>query len=161
MYVSNIIAPFDAALNDAVLKISSVFVPDFTVSDDAPSTYHSLKKHMDSGAQMVVASEGSAATIFGSAEVNYAYRAWHDWTHWKTESDFSLQGEMETCCCQLQHIQRFYGISQRTCYWRDLIVADIVGQRRYYEVNHTYVTDQRAFTLAYLQDPNAALTRRW
>lgn len=110
---------------------------------------------------MVVAAEGSDATIFGAAPVNYAFRAWHDWCHWKGGYDFSLQGEMDTCCLQLIHIQMLYGVNQRTCYWRTLLIAEVIGQRQYYELYREYISNQRAFATAYMEDRNAALARKW
>ena len=51
---------------------------------------------------MVVAREGADNTIFGAPEVNYAFRAWHDWCHWMGGFDFSLYGECATCNMQIE-----------------------------------------------------------
>ena len=153
--------PFDPRLNDAVLRITDSLVGNYCVADDAPGTYAALKRHLDAGQLLIVAAAGSSATIFGDPTVNYAFRAWHDWCHWKGECDFSLNGEMATCCIQLSHVQRFYGLNDRTCYWRSLLIAEMIGQRRYYELHREYVEDQRAFTRAYIADPQAALAAKW
>ena len=125
--------PLDAELDAAILKISAHFVPTFKIADDAPSTYKALKRRLDLGLEMVVYGGGSGTTIFGDPEVNHAFRAWHDWCHWRAEADFSLQGETEVCNLMLQHLHVFYGLTSRTCYWQSILVAEIIGQSRYYE----------------------------
>jgi len=153
--------PLDVKLNKAVLRIAAHFVPNFTTSDDAPSTYAALKKRMDLGLEMIVYGGASGTTIFGEAEVNHAFRAWHDWCHWKGEADFSLPGETEVCNMMLEHLHVFYGLSEQTCQWRNILMAEIIGQSRYYKKYKDYVTDQRAFCLAYIKNPTVALERRW
>lgn len=153
--------PFDQALNDAVVHITERIVGPFTVSDDAPGTFRELKAYLDTGNQMTVASAGSGATIFGDPYINCTFRAWHDWCHWKGDCDFSLQGEMGACCIQLQHLQQFYGINDRTCYWRSLLIAEVIGQARYYWTHKDYIVDQRAFARAYMENPETAISRRW
>lgn len=153
--------PLDIQLNQAVLKIAAHFVPTFKVSDDAPSTYSALKKRLDLGLEMTVYGGGSGTTIFGTPEVNHSFRAWHDWCHWKAEANFSLQGETEVCNTMLQHIQVFYGLTSKTCYWRSILIAEIIGQSRYYEKHNDYVSDQRAFCVAYMKNTTDALNRIW
>ncbi len=154
-------APFDAALNNAVSFITSKLVPDFNVADDAPSTYQDLKAHLDAGKTFTAAREGSEHTIFGNPKINYAFRAWHDWCHWTGEFDFSLSGECATCSLQIEHLRSFYGVNDRTDYWARLLIAEVIGQRRYFEKYQCYITDQRAFARAYLVDRDAALECEW
>lgn len=161
MLDSTTIEPFDQALNDAIVHITDRIVGPFTTSDDAPGSYRKLKEYLDAGNQMKVATAGSEAKIFGDPYINCTFRAWHDWCHWKGECNFSLAGEMEVCCIQLQHLQRFYGINERTCYWRSLLIAEIIGQARYYWRHKAYVEDQRSFALAYIANPEHALSLRW
>jgi hypothetical protein len=55
-----------------------LFPTGYDVSDDAPSTFRGLCKHLDSGGRMTVYRGGSEATIFADNEVNYAFRAFLD-----------------------------------------------------------------------------------
>lgn len=153
--------PFDVDFNHAVAHIASVIVGHYIVSDNAPSTYRQLKAHLGAGKTMVVAHEGSEATIFGDAAANWAFRAWHDWTHWKGGFDFSLYGESATCNMQIDCLLAFYGVNAATMKWRDYLIAEIIGQRRYYERYKAYLSDQRAFAVAYIKDPVFALSRMW
>lgn len=116
---------------------------------------------MNSGKPLIVAREGSENTIFGDRDVNFAFRAWHDWCHWRGGYDFSFLGECATCHMQVQQLKEHYGKNHQTAYWIELLTAEVVGQRQFYEKFKTYISDQRAFAQAYLQDPGLALGRIW
>lgn len=153
--------PLDGAFNDAVVAIAHHYVPDYIVSDDAPSTFRQLKAHLDAGKTLVVAKEGSDHTIFADPAVNCAFRAWHDWSHWTGNYDFSLYGESATCCLMIDHLYSFKGLTSETQRWSRLLIAEIIGQRQYYEKYRTYINNQRAFAQAYMASPTAALSRQW
>lgn len=153
--------PFDLSLNAAVLDMAQHFAPGYRASEEAPNTFKGLKAMLDAGQPLLVASEGSDKTIFGDPAVNIAFRAWHDWCHWWGDFDFSLAGEMATCSMQIEQLRSFYGVKESTNRWADLLVAEIVGQRRYYELHGLYITNQRAFARAYLADAETALSQHW
>lgn len=155
------LAPFDPGLNDAIIKITRQLVPEFAVADTAPSTYNDLKAHLDAGKTLVVAWEGSDHTIFGAPGINHAFRAWHDWCHWQGAFDFSSYGEWATCNLQIQHLRKFFGTNAQTESWARLLIAEIIGQRQYFERYRAYIADQRAFVRAYLLNRDFALNRRW
>lgn len=155
------LSPFDQGLNDAIIEITNRLVGPFKVSNDAPGTFRELKAHLDTGKRVVVAREGSEQTIFGDPEVNYAFRAWHDWCHWKGGYDFSIEGEMATCNMQIEQLYAIFGVSETTKRWSRYIIAEVIGQRRYYERYREYLSDQRAFVTAYMHDPTQALQRKW
>jgi len=94
-------------------------------------------------------------------EVNYTFRAWHDWCHWQGDFDFSLYGECATCNMQIEHVRSFFGVNDQTDGWARLLIAEVIGQRQYFERYRSYIADQRAFAHAYLVDPEFALSRRW
>ena len=155
------LVPFDPDLNSAILKITDCLMSGFEVSDTAPSSCRALKEHLDAGKTMVVAREGSECTIFGDPKVNFAFRAWHDWCHWVGEFDFSVHGERAACNMQIEHIYQFFGVTEQTRGWAQILVAEVIGQRKYYEKYGAYVSDQRAFARAYLADGDASLERQW
>lgn len=153
--------PLDLNFNSAVVAICAHYVPVFIIADHAPGTYKQLKTHLDSGATLVVAHDGSNSTIFASPSVNFAFRAWHDWCHWNGDFDFSLYGESATCCLQISQMYSFYGVTPNTNRWAQYLTAEIVGQRRYYEKYREYIYDQRAFCDAYLADQVKSLDKKW
>lgn len=94
-------APLDPGLNTAIVAIASLLFPNgFDVADIAPDTYDKLKAHLDAGRRMLVWSGASDYTVFGCCEVNWAYRAWHDWCHWQGAHLFTLEGEEATANMQ-------------------------------------------------------------
>ncbi len=150
--------PVDFELNDAILTISRLLLPKgFDVSNDAPSTFSALCRHLDAEHRMTVYGGGCDNTIYASPQVNQAFRAWHDLCHWTAQSDFSVQGETNVWRMQCQHIKLVYGQTLRTRMWTQLLHAEIVGQRLYYELHKTYLADQRAFVQSFLKNPQAAL----
>lgn len=157
----HVLYPFDTKLNDAVLELAARYVPVFIVADDAPSTYRQLQEHMDAGKTMIVASEGSNNTIFAVPEVNFAFRAWHDWCHWKGGFDFSLYGESAACCMQLDQMYGRFGVNWHTNQWAEYLKAEVIGQRQYYEKYCAYIDDQRGFVAAYVTNPALTLERKW
>ena len=154
--------PIDRGLNTAILAMADRVCPaGFDVSDAAPDTYRKLKAHLDAGNRMVVAKSGSEGTIYGEPEVNYAFRAWHDWCHWRGEHDFTPEGELAVFRMQAWHLRQTYGATEQSLQWARILEAEVVGQRLYYEAHKTYVTDQRAFIQAYMVDPLRAVVKEW
>jgi len=148
--------PLDVGLNAAILEITSRLFPDgFDVCETAPSTYQELKNHLDAGKRLVVYSGGSNGTIYADPEVNYAFRAWHDYTHWKGSFDFSVEGETAVCQEQCRQLVERYGDSARR--WCGILRAEVIGQRLFYQRHKKYVSDQRAFIEEYIRDPEITL----
>ncbi len=143
----------DIHFNAAVLTICNRVLPGgFDVSDTAPATYDELVAHLDAARRMLVYNGASERTIYGDAEVNYAFRAWHDWCHWRGRYDFSYEGERAACAMQGDHLIARYGESPQTRRWRRILEAEIIGQRDYFDRRGTFPEDQRAFVAAYLAD---------
>jgi len=142
----------DIHFNAAVLTICSRVLPGgFDVADDAPETYDELIAHLDAGARMLVYRGGSERTIYGDPEVNYAFRAWHDWCHWRGRHDFSPEGERAACAMQGDHLVTVYGESSQTRRWRRILHAEIIGQREYFDRHGVFPDDQRAYVESYLR----------
>lgn len=141
----------DPTFNVAVLTIAAQMFPrGFVVSDTAPQTYHELREHMNAGGTMTVWSGGSDNTIYSDPEVNFAFRAWHDWCHWRGRCLFTETGERAACAIQQWHILKEFGISTTSSAWCRLIEAEIVGQTAHFLRHHCFPADQRAFARGYL-----------
>ncbi len=150
--------PFSVDLNTAIMKMAALLLPDgFDVAGDAAHTFETLKAHLDAGGRLVVWSGGSQATVYGDPHVNYAFRAWHDWCHWRGNHDFSLEGEVATCEMQCRQLIARFGDTERTRCWCDIIRAEIIGQGIYYHRHKRFPEDQRAFVGEYVGDPEAAI----
>lgn len=151
--------PVDATLNATILSIAGNLFPEgFDVAPDAPSTYRELKAHLDAGRRLVVYDGGSEGTIYVTPAVNHAFRAWHDFSHWTGGHDFSVRGECAVFAMQRQHLLDLYGDNKQTERWIDILRAEVIGQRLYYERHKRFVEDQRGFISAYLADPEGTLS---
>lgn len=144
--------PLDHGLNVAVLHIARKLLPaGFDVSGDAPDTYEAIVRQFESGKRYVVYAGGSENTIFGDPEVNYHFRAWHDWCHWKGSFDFSFQGEYGVFGMQCEHLMAVYGSGEKTEKWKRILFADIIGQKLYFQRHQRFPVDQMGFVLQFLE----------
>ena len=154
--------PLDRGLNTAILHITSRLFPSgFDVSNDAPNTYEELRAVPGSGRRMVVYSGGSDATIYGDAEVNYAFRAWHDWGHIRHSLHFTLRDEAAVYEVQRRQLVELYGDSSQTRDWCAILRAEVVGQAEYFILYERFPDDQRAFIKKYLEDKRIALLNEY
>ena len=143
--------PLDTDLNVAIMHIATKLFPTgFDVSADAPATFEELKAHLDAGKRMVVFSGGSGATIYADPEVNWCFRAWHDWCHWRGNHPLSLKGEHATCAMQAQHLLTLYGNGPSVRRWIRIIHAEIIGQADFYRDHGHFPVDQYEFVARYL-----------
>lgn len=148
---------FDIHFNVAVLTLCKRLLPaGYDVAGDAPATYEELIARLDAGHRMLVYSGGAERTIYGDPEVNYAFRAWHDWCHWRGRCDFSLSGERATCAMQSEQLVALYGEFTQTRWWRRILFAEVIGQREYFDRHGVFPDDQRAFVENYLRTETQA-----
>lgn len=110
----------------------------YTVKDEAPSTETALF----STPSLVVWSGASDNTIYQDAAVNYAFRAVHDKMHLETGLGFSVDHEIE--------LGRIQASRMSSDFLAELIYCEIAGQALYYKQTGSFVPDQVAFTLKYL-----------
>lgn len=150
--------PLDRTLNAAVLHIAALKFPrGFDVSPSAPDTFEKLCALLDSGARMHVFDGGSDATIFGDASVNHAFRAWHDWHHYRHALPFTPEGEARACLYQVADLVAEYGDNATTRQWARILDAEINGQLAYCAARGAFPDNQDAFTRAYLDNPQLAI----
>lgn len=152
----------DPTLNVAVMTIAQRLFPGgYDVGDDAPDTFEKVKALFQSGSRYVIYSGGCDSTIFGDPNVNYDFRAWHDWCHWQGGHDFSLRGEYETFKMQCGHLVAIYGDNETTRAWRRILFADIIGQKVYERRFGQFPDNQMQFVRDYLnKGPMFAFERR-
>ena len=154
--------PLDIELNAAILDIVTRVPPGgFEVADCAPDTWDELKAHLDAGRKLVVYSGGSEATIYGDPAVNYAFRAWHDYTHWVTDYDFSAAGERGVCEEQCRVLSIIARSERQAARWARIVRAEVIGQKLYHRLYDRFPEDQRSFAIAYMADPDKALSVHW
>lgn len=154
-------SPLSSRFNVAVLQIANRLFPcGFDVSDNAPDTYETLKAHYDATGRILVWSGASDQTIFGCAEINYAFRAWHDWRHITESADFSPAGESAVCEKQKEDIRAIYD-GETADFFCALLDAEIMGQLAHEQRHGEFPVDQKAFVVAWLARGKESLRRKW
>lgn len=140
-------AALDPEFDRVVVERARTCFPEgYDVVDDAPQTLEEINQLLNSGARMKVWSGASQFTIYGAPEVNFAFRAWHDWTHWKGQFPFNVTGEAATANAQVNELRTVYGDSENTRRWACLIYTEVVGQVLYADINNgTFPGNQRLF----------------
>lgn len=143
--------PLDPNLNRAILDLVADLLPrGFDVAPDAPETFEGLKDHFARTGRIVVSSLHSDRTIYGSAAVNYAFRAWHDWVHVACDFPLTLEGERDVAFVQIDQLTLYADNQAQAEHWARIIFAEVDGQAQYFAQTGAFPLDQVAFVSAYL-----------
>lgn len=139
--------PFCLSFNIAVLTIAGrLFPTGYDVADVAPSNLEELNASIAETGRMTVWNGASDCTIYDSAEVNWAFRAWHDWCHWKGQHDFTLAGERAVMQMQRDHLRTVYGPTHPDLpLWDAILEAEIIAQAHIHIESGAFPMDQRTF----------------
>ena len=146
---------FSTKFNAACLHIASKLHPcGFDVSGvdtniAAPTSLDELNACIATRKRLIVDGANSDNTIFADAEVNYAFRAWHDWCHWRYQLPFTLEGETRVALRQIDHIRSLYGKTDADAFAK-VIWEEVVAQAEHYSITGEFPKDQRAFARHYL-----------
>lgn len=154
------ISPLSRGFNIAVLHIASRLFPrGFDIGADAPHTLDSLWDHYQKTGRILVWNGASGRTIFDDSEVNFAFRAWHDWRHITENAPFTPVGESAVCAAQCEDIRALFGDCESSRKFCAILDAEINGQTAYFSANGYFPENQIAFTRDYLANPDLALSR--
>lgn len=155
--------PMDKQFNQVVLTCCRLYCDDRYDVDAsgvlAPQTYGELCDYINVRTRTMVDGRHSEHTVYGDPEVNYAFRAWHDWTHYRLGQPFTRAGEIVVCRAQQNLVLYRYGagiIAEHAC---AVLWAEIVGQRLYEDRWGAFPENQRAFVEGFLISPQRAIGR--
>ncbi len=125
--------PLSTAFNVAVITMANKVCPNGydVANESAPHTLKALKGYVKNTGRILVWSGASDSSIFACQETNWAFRAWHDWNHWRYELPFTDKGEAAVCKKQQQQIRDQYGAGQQTEYFCSLLYFEIMEQLDY------------------------------
>lgn len=144
------VQPLNREFNIAVHHIANRLNPrGWIVSEGGLASLAALTAHMTRWGILLIDSDHSDHTIFADPETNYAFRAWHDWHHWKLQAPFDMAGEIAVANSQAGDLIALYGAA-RSRPWRDLLRAEVVGQAEYEARHGVFPTDQIGFVQCYL-----------
>lgn len=139
-------AALDPTFDRAILQIAAgLFPAGFDTGPDAPNTLEGLTAHVRATGRMLVWNGASTGTIFGSPEVNFAFRAWHDAIHVLGNHAFTLEGELEVAEVQKAWLRSHYPNHPNLSRWVRLIDIEVVEQSKHFAAYGAFPEDQRAF----------------
>lgn len=148
----------DTQFNAAVMSMANRVCPaGYDVVDAAPTNLRQLQLHIEQTGRIAVDRRNSARTIFGCPEHNWAFRAWHDWSHWVLRAEFDLNGELSVAHRQCEDLTRAFGHGATVASWHRIIMAEVYGQVLYHKRHGIFPEDQVAFDLTWLDNPALAL----
>lgn len=123
----------------------------FTVDkqDDAPQTLHALREYVEERGRLVVALEHGETSIYGSAQMNAWFRAFHDLGHLVYNREMTYEEEVALALTQWQDLAPiFRDMGATDNLVQDLMrlyLFDTVGQSRYCLLTGRFPHDQAAF----------------
>jgi hypothetical protein len=147
-------SPVCIHFNVAVHAIANRLYPcGFDVGPTGPQSLEELNALLDNGGRLMVWDGASETTMFDCRETNYAWRAWHDWCHYKLQAPFNMDGERLVVEMQKDHLRTVYGANHPLmAKWCAMVDADIIGILEYHERTGEYPEDQRAVVEQYLAE---------
>lgn len=146
--------PLSLSFNIAVEVIARKLFPcGFDVVEEgAPNSLEELNEHIALTGRMAVWAGEAENTVMASPEINYSFRAWHDWCHWKGQHPFTVCGEVAVCGMQQRHLREVYGDSHPDlATWDAILWAEVVEQAQLHAETGAFPEDQRGFTEALVQ----------
>jgi hypothetical protein len=142
--------PYSLELNAAVVAMAARVCPKgFDVVPQGPVSLTALGDAVARTGRIPVDERNADATIFGDREINYAFRAWHDWTHWYYKKPFTLTGETEVAQLQLADLAKVYGAKFADRY-KAILYAEVIGQTLACEITGKFPDDQISFDEKFL-----------
>jgi hypothetical protein len=117
-----------------------------TLSTYDYADFAEMRADFEATGSIKVNTEHSDGTIFGSPEVNWLFRAWHDYCHLLVNAGFDAQGERMAASEQIRQVRAHPGLTreQKTLFTR-IIDIEINGQVDYYIEHNDFPSDQYAF----------------
>lgn len=123
----------------------------FNLQSSAPDTHPAMLAALERDGVLTIWNGASTRTIYGGAEGNYAFRAWHDSLHARHFRTFGIADEYAIADIQAAQAGKLGK-------W---LYADVAGQIAYYEAYGAFPDDQRGYVSAFIESEQRALARRW
>ena len=127
-----------SALFPDLNRVIIALAPRFEARDHAPETFRDML-----AAPGIIWAGNSERTIYGDANVNHAFRAWHDMHHARGLWDFSIAGEYATLRSQVRELLSVF--PRAPSLWVRALWWEVVGQGLHLQTHGTFPCDQIAF----------------
>lgn len=144
--------PFEP-FNRAVWRAARVYCPDgWVVAADAPADLDEAITAFKLHGKPVVWAGASERTVFGDAQTNYAFRAWHDAVHLRLHAPFDRAGEQAVYEVQASDVFLVLpkAPAEHRFFCQRLLWTEVMGQLAHQERFGRFPDDQAAFAERYL-----------
>lgn len=116
----------------------------------SPDTLEEVIRNFERTGDMIVTNSRPRTTVFGSFEKLIAFRAWHDWIHWKYVGEFTLPGELMVGHVHVGGLVEKLGFTREAQEMGALALIQVYQQNVYFFDTHELrVEDERRFALLY------------
>lgn len=143
--------PLIPQLNAAVMTMANATNPrgwDAVSWAKAPHSLDDLIVFTDfDKVRMQVWDGASEVTIFGDAEHNQAFRAWHDAVHYDLQAPFTIAGEAAVAFTQVGQLVRRYGADGAVIEWSARLLSEVIGQALHEVQFGDFPADQVQFSI--------------
>lgn len=123
----------------AQLETLTAGKPVIARASNLPASREELRQIVASGEPIPVWSGASDNTIWGSHELNWRFRAWHDAHHVELAAEFDAAGEYRLA---VHAVRLIHGEAEKAILWRE-----IWGQVEYFTKHGFFPVDQVSFVL--------------
>ena len=136
---------------DYVIKRDNV---KFSTSKNAPNNYKEMVSYFETNKEFLIFDGGDHGHL--GEKYNVRFRALHDKMHYDKKLSFSFQDEKILSDITVNMFRKlaynkFYATHWEMAIVGEIINAEIRGQIEYYELNKSYVEDQKQFINDYLE----------
>lgn len=143
--MSRMCKPMFPEFNRLVWRMIEELDIQYTLTNDQYATFEEMKMDAEMrGGVFSVNRLHSDCTVFGDADTNWAFRAWHDSCHIKMDADFSRLGEERAMGLMMAHLDEKFDLNAPLL-WYEIIQVEVMGQFDYLEKWGEFPVDQRAF----------------
>lgn len=143
---TSLYTPFDVLIV-AVTETLMPFGFDTTKNQLEVDSLEKIQAIYNKTGRVKVWSGASDTSIFQSADVNEAFRAWHDYVHITHDLPFTLDGEIKVCRIQQEYIRDKNIDATVKAVSLRLLEIEVIEQVKYFFDTGKYVKDQRQFTV--------------
>lgn len=136
----------DEEFNQAVMAFSLVCWPEgYERTSEQYESFEAMREAFRTEGRIKINTNFSEQTIFENPEVNWDFRAWHDWCHLWLDAGFDREGETKAAELQKRMLDLSFPSHPKLEFWKTLIDIEVVGQLEYYLQNGAFVSNQIEF----------------
>lgn len=143
--------PLIAAFDPTVLALARQRLPrGWKACGGSPNSLEDVIKVFERTGDMIVTNSVPKTAVFGDFATLVAFRAWHDWLHWKYVGEFTLPGELMVGHVHVGGLVAELGFTDEVQAMGALALIQVYQQNVYFfDTHEVRVEDERRFAMAF------------